>query len=54
MNKNVGCYMKRSIVSVPSLNILASSDEQSFSQGPNTTEIIYVRKSLVFSLYRMP
>ncbi|XP_025991526.1 endoribonuclease dcr-1 [Solenopsis invicta] len=40
MNKKVGCYIERSKVSVPILNIL-SSDEQFLSQGPNSADIMH-------------
>ncbi|XP_071570826.1 endoribonuclease Dicer [Temnothorax nylanderi] len=41
MNKSVGHYIERSMISAPSLNVLASSDGQSPSQGPNSTEIMH-------------
>ncbi|XP_011871131.1 PREDICTED: endoribonuclease Dicer [Vollenhovia emeryi] len=40
-NKKIGCYMKKSTVSVPPLNILASSDKQFSLQGPNSTDIMH-------------
>ncbi|XP_018354963.1 PREDICTED: endoribonuclease Dicer [Trachymyrmex septentrionalis] len=41
-NKNIGHYIGRSVISsTPSLSVLTSSDEPSFSQGPNSTEIVY-------------
>ncbi|KYM88476.1 Endoribonuclease Dicer [Atta colombica] len=40
-NKNIGHYIRRSIISTPSLSILTSSNEPSFSQGPNSTEIVH-------------
>ncbi|KYN08971.1 Endoribonuclease Dicer [Trachymyrmex cornetzi] len=40
-NKNIGRYSRRSVISTPPLNVLTSSDESSFSQGPNSTEIVH-------------
>ncbi|KAG5314150.1 DICER Endoribonuclease, partial [Acromyrmex insinuator] len=41
-NKNIGHYIQRSIISsTPSLSVLTSSDKPSFSQGPNSIEIVH-------------